>query len=166
MNKMKDFHTFRFDLDDAHTPDQVVKDCLQSLEEETHGYVTAHVQEYTKHYDEVSNTKDDQEHPNVQSYLGAVNDQKKTYEIYLSVKGIPNFKYRMMFLEFGEIAYPAGMVLSDEISTIITSVYEYRYAIESVSSLQHVMDKILNSNYFHVLIQNFINEGLRREKEH
>ena len=71
-----------------------------------------------------------------------------------------------MFLEFGEIAYPAGMVLSDEISTIITSVYEYRYAIESVSSLQHVMDKILNSNYFHVLIQNFINEGLRREKEH
>lgn len=142
----------------------MVKDCLQSLEEETHGYVTAHVQEYTKHYDDGSKKKGDQEHPNVQNFLRAVNDQKKTYEIYLSVKGIPNFKYLMMFLEFGEIAYPAGVVLSDEISTIITSVYEYRYAIESVSSLQHLMKMILNLNDFHVLIQNFINEGLRREK--
>jgi hypothetical protein len=164
MNKIKENHGFSFELIDDQIPDEVAAEALSKVEKETNGLVIAHVDVYVKHSDDVSD-QSKSERVNIQRPLGRANDEKKTYEIYLTVKGVPDFKYRIMFLEYGSIAYPAGMVLSDELSTIVTSVYEYRYSIESIKELRHVMERIMSANYFHTLLQSFINEALRREEK-
>lgn len=53
---------------------------------------------------------------NIQDSLGEQSGVDKKYEVFLSVKGLEYYKYRIMFLRYGAISYPVEVVLNEDIA--------------------------------------------------
>ncbi|BAR06159.1 Uncharacterised protein [Scardovia inopinata] len=68
-----------------------------------------------------------------------------------------------MFVEYNEIAYPTTIVLDKDSISEYHDKYSDTLKINSMQELQTLLDRILNSDTMHSLIQSLINEAIRRE---
>ncbi len=164
-----DKNNFNFELEDKEAPFDAVKKEISVVEVATNGYVTANIDTYdgkinyqTSIASIVSAFNDNLEE-NIQDKLGELENEICTYEIFLSVKGLDNYKYRILFLEYGSISYPTTVVLNNDIADYCIGKSKTKYLIYNEKDLKKMIDRIINSDYFIKIVQNLINEALRRE---
>ena len=106
-----DKKTFTFELVDKYTPEAVIQDSLKQIEEATNGYVRGNIAEYdgpigtyTKNIGMLGAlgtlaTKTETVQVDIQNDLGELDDEDNRFEVYLTVKGLEYYKYRMMFVD-------------------------------------------------------------------
>jgi len=169
-----DKNGFCFELVDNTTPEEVIKKSIEQIGEKTKQYVfgvvspySGQIYSYTKPVGltaalnsmRTSGTID----VDIQDELGEISDEFHRYEVYLSVKNMDNYKYRLMFVDYGAVAYPVTLVLNEEIMEEYSTQRRDVYIIDSMQELEDLLDKIINSQTLIKLIQSLIYESLRRE---
>ena len=166
-----DTNTFSFNLVDNLSPKEVIEKFLPQIDLATKGYVSGHIKEYNgeiKSYvrqNWMSILQNHQgEEVNIQEDLGEQNSVDNRYEIYLSVKGLDKYKYRLMLIDYGDIAYPVTVVLVNDLAQIYSDKYRDTFKLDSMKQVEDLMKKIMSSNVIINLIQSLINEARRREQ--
>lgn len=167
--------SFSFDLVDKYTPEQVIRNEIRQIEEATKHYVIGEMSEYngeiysyTKEVGlgvalraiQASNTID----VDIQDELGELTDERHRYEVYLKAKNMDNYKYRLMFVDYGAVAYPVTIILNEELAVEYSGRMKDSFLIGSMKELHNLLDKVINSKTLLNIIQNLINESLRRER--
>lgn len=166
---------FSFELVDKYTPEVVIKNFLQQIQSATQGYVIGNIQKYdgpihsyTKKTG-LAGLKAAFEVPqetvavDIQDDLGEQNSQKNRFEVFLTVKGLDHYRYRMMFVDYGSVSYPVTIVMNEMLAVAYSGRKNGVFRVHSMKSLEDMMEKILNSDEMVEFLQNLINEALRRE---
>ena len=165
---------FEFKLKDEYTPEVAIMKILSQIEEATQGYVQGKVEVYNGpiySYKQPSlatllgksSIMDDEKTIDIQDELGEIGTENHKYEVFLAVKGLPHYKYRMMFIEYGMISYPVTIVMDNELAMIYSGQDKELFKCDSMKTLQDMMEKIINSDPMIAFIQKLINEALRQE---
>ena len=163
---------FEFKLKDEYTPEVAIMKILSQIEEATQGYVQGKVEVYDGpiySYKESSlalvgsSLLNAEKTIDIQGELGEIGAENHKYEVFLAVKGLPHYKYRMMFIEYGMISYPVTIVMDNELAMIYSGQDKELFKCDSMKMLQDMMEKIINSEPVIAFIQKLINEALRQE---
>lgn len=162
--------TFSFELVDKDKPEVVIKNFLQQIDEATRGYVKGNIEKYDGQIRSYKKniglipTLQKEVTVDIQKDLGEQNNEDYKYEVFLSVRGLEHYKYRMMFAHHGTLSYPVTIVMNDRLAL------EYSggkmndiFWIESMKDLEELMSRVINSDTMESLIQKLINESLRQE---
>jgi len=166
-----DKKNFTFELLDKYTPDKVIENFLAQIKEATQGYVIGNIipydgpiQSYKKNNGlNVVTMTFKETMVDIQEKLGEQDDEKHRYEVFLTVEGLEHYKYRMMFVDYGAIAYPVTIVMNEALSEEYCGKRIDTFLIESMGELETMMETVINSKTMMVLIQNLINEFLRKK---
>lgn len=166
--------TFNFELVDKLAPVIVIQNALKQVSEATKGYVEGNVETYDGHIysytksvgfaaamESLQGSKTIE--VDIQKDLGAQDEESNRFEVYLSVKGLDLYKYRMMFVDYGTISYPVKIVMNEELAIEYCGKRKTQFDIASMKELEDMMNKIIDSETFISLVQSLINEALRKE---
>ncbi len=169
---------FVFDLVDKYTPETVIRGLLEQVESATRGYVCGEIQEYSGEITSYTYTKksglvsalntlqtSETIHVDIQDELGEQDKVDHRYEVFLRVKGLEHYKYRMMFVDYGTVSYPVTIVMNEELAIEYSGKRNCFFNVESMKSLEDMVNKILTCKTMLSLIQNLINEAIRQENK-
>lgn len=168
---------FDFDLKDTKTADEVVKEYSEKIAEWTNGMVLCEIipyegatESYTKRSGwaaaaEALTGIDKDITVDIQQYLGEQSERDNKFEVCLTVKGLEYYKYRIMFIRYGAIAYPVNIVLNEDIAKAYSGKTQYRFLVESMKVLEEMIGQIFETEYCTKLIQSLIYEAMRQEKK-
>lgn len=171
MNK----YVFTFDLMDKYTPDIVIKNYLTQIEEATRGYVVGEIKEYNGPISSYTKTvglataigalqtASESVKVDIQNDLGEQGIENYRYEVFLTVKNLEHYKYRMMFVNYGTVSYPVTIVMNETLVPEYSNKRTDTFRIGSMAELEDMLYTIINSSTMIRLIQNLINESLRQE---
>lgn len=169
-----DKNSFNFELESKEIPFDVIKEAISIIDIASRNYVSANIVEYNGNIDsyirrssaasmaEVMNSKKEID---IQTDLGEIDYQEFKYEVYLTVKGLDNYKYRMFFVRYGSISYPVTVVLNRDIAEKSLGKTQTKYFISNEDNLRDMLNEIINSSYIYSIVQSLINEALRRENK-
>ena len=107
----------------------------------------------------------EEETVDIQDSLGEQSGIENKYEVFLSVKGLEYYKYRIMFLKYGAIAYPVQVVLNEDIAEAYNGKKQYIYDVESMQDLKTMFETIINTDFCTNLIQSLIYESMRQSRK-
>ena len=167
---------FTFELIDKYTPEDVIKKSLIQIEEATQGYVIGNIEEYsgpicsyTKQTGLAATlsslqAKSETVTVNIQDDLGEQSKEDHRYEVFLTVKGLEHYRYRMMFVDYGAISYPVTIVLNEMLAIEYSGKRNDTYYIDSMKELENMLDVVINSDSMISFIQKLIDESLRQER--
>lgn len=165
---------FTFELTDIHAPETVIRNAIGQISEATKDYVIGNIEKYTGEifsyktksglnaafniFQEKEVTVD------IQKDLGEQSDEKNRYEVFLTVKGLEHYKYRIMFVDYGAIAYPVTIVMNETLAKEYNKgKSSYIYSVKTMKELEELLESVINSNCMIRLLQSLINEALRKE---
>lgn len=162
---------FSFELLDKYPPEVVVRNMLKQIEESTEGYVIGNIEpydgpifSYTKRTGLASlQTALEPTNIDIQAELGAQGAENNKFEVFLTVKRLEHYRYRMMFVEYGSVAYPATVVMNDSLAVEYSDKRDFVFRVNSMKDLEDMLNTIINSQTLVALIQNLIYESLRQE---
>jgi len=164
---------FNFELLDKDAPEIVIENSLKQIEEATRGYVIGNIGEYggpiTSHTKSTGFAaalgafEKQSETVNIQDILGEQNGKQHRYEVFLTVKALEHYKYRMMFVDYGAVSYPVTIVMNENLAIEFSGKINETFCIESMKDLEDMMNVVINSDTMVSLIQSLINESLRQE---
>ena len=162
---------FSFELIDKYPPEVVVRNMLKQIEESTEGYVIGNIEQYdgpifsyTKRIGLASlQTVLEPTNIDIQAELGAKGAENNKFEVFLTVKRLEHYRYRMMFVEYGSVAYPATVVMNDSLAVEYSDKRDFVFRVNSMKDLEDMLNTIINSQTLVALIQNLIYESLRQE---
>ncbi len=170
-----DKNKFCFELIDKYTPDTVIRNMLKQIDEATDRYVQGNIEEYdgpiASYKKEVGivaglgSLRNGTIHVDIQDELGEQNNKRNRFEVFISVKGLEYYKYRLMFVDYGTISYPVTIVMNEELAAEYSGRRNDRFLIGSMKELEEMMNAIMNSDTMIALLQNLINEALRQESK-
>lgn len=103
----------------------------------------------------------------IQNDLGEIGYQLFKFEFYLTSAKLPNYKFRIMFFEYGLRGYPVKIVLEQGIADEIFKKEnaDYLFEIQTKNELEDIVTNILASKRVIEVIQGLINVSLNnREK--
>lgn len=172
MNKAK----FNFELKDTMSPEEVIIESARDIGECTNEMVICNVGPYdgeTKSYIKknsyatIARTLQsmEEETVDIQDSLGEQSGIENKYEVFLSVKGLEYYKYRIMFLKYGAIAYPVQVVLNEDIAEAYNGKKQYIYDVEYMQDLKTMFETIMNTDFCTNLIQSLIYESMRQSRK-
>lgn len=171
MNK----ETFNFDLKDTMSPEEVIIEDAKKIAECTRDMVSCNVNSYegeTTSYIRKNNIlamaeamQQTEKTINIQDSLGEQSGVDKKYEVFLSVKGLEYYKYRIMFLRYGAISYPVEVVLNEDIAEAYNGKKQYVYNVGSMEELKIMFETIINTDFCTELIQSLIYESMRQTRK-
>lgn len=171
MNK----ETFNFDLKDTISPEEVIIEDAKKIAECTRDMVSCNVNSYegeTTSYVRKNNIlamaeamQQTEKTINIQDSLGEQSGVDKKYEVFLSVKGLEYYKYRIMFLRYGAISYPVEVVLNEDIAEAYNGKKQYVYNVGSMEELKIMFETIINTDFCTELIQSLIYESMRQTRK-
>ena len=84
--------------------------------------------------------------------------------MFLTVKGLEHYRYRLMFVDYGAISYPVTIVLNEMLAIEYSGKRNDTYYIDSMKELENMLDIVLNSDSMIGFIQKLIDESLRQER--
>lgn len=166
---------FNFELIDKYTPEVVIENSLQQIREATQGYVTGNIEKYdgpissyTKQEGiaAVAKALSEPMKVNIQDDLGEQNKEKHRYEVFLTVKGLEHYRYRMMFIDYGAISYPVTVVMSEMLAVEYSGKRNDMFSVSTMKELKNMLDIIINSDTMITFVQQLIDESLRQEYSH
>lgn len=166
---------YSFNLVDKMRPELVIKKALEQFDADTNGYVIGNIASYsgfitsyvrkTGYVLNIQNMLGGEEEIDIQQDLGAQNEDSYKFEVFLTVKGIENYKYRLMFLKYGTISYPATVVLNEDLAE---QCFDQKkptvMLVDSMAETDELIQQIMNSDYFENIVQKLIFEALRQEE--
>ena len=163
--------TFSFELVDKDKPEIVIKNSLRQIDEATRGYVKGNIEKYDgqirsykKNLGLVIPTLQKEVTIDIQKDLGEQNNEDYKFEVFLTVKGLEHYKYRMMFVNHETLSYPVMIVMNDNMAVEYSGgQIKDIFWIESMKELEELMSRVINSDTMESLIQKLINESLRQE---
>ncbi len=163
--------TFSFELLDKDKPEIVIKNSLRQIDEATRGYVKGNIEKYDgqirsykKNLGLVIPTLQKEVTIDIQKDLGEQNNEDYKFEVFLTVKGLEHYKYRMMFINHGTLSYPVTIIMNDSLAVEYSGgQMKDIFWIESMKELEELMSRVINSDTMESLIQKLINESLRQE---
>lgn len=82
---------------------------------------------------------------NIQSALGEMGERQFTYEFFLTSRVTPDYKFRVLFMQYGIMGYPVKIVLEEGIADEIDAEHGYIYSVQSQEEYEEVLGKVLNS---------------------
>ena len=100
----------------------------------------------------------------IQEDLGEQSKEDHRYEVFLTVKGLEHYRYRLMFVDYGAISYPVTIVLNEMLAIEYSGKRNDIYYIDSMKELENMLDVVINSESMIDFIQKLINESLRQER--
>lgn len=162
---------FSFELLDRYTPDVVIKNSLEQIEQATKGHVIGNIARYDGpiySYTKMAGlaaalgTASETKIVDIQQELGEQNSEQNKFEVFLTVKGLEHYKYRMMFVKYSTISYPVTIVMNEDLAIEYSGKKKDIFTIASMKKLEELMDIVLNSETMILLIQSLINESLRQ----
>lgn len=167
---------FTFELVDTLTPDTVIRNAIKQIEEVTEGYVSGVIDTYDgpiHNYTKITGwaaavsalQKSSEVSVDIQESLGEQDNEDHRFEVYLSAKALKHYKYRIMFLQFGTVSYPAQVVMNDDLATVCLGKFKNTLEVETMAELEELINAILESEIMIKLIQSLINESLRKEAQ-
>lgn len=168
---------FDFELKDTKTADEVVKDYSNKISEWTNGMVLCEIVPYegaTESYTKRSGWAvaaeafaeiDKDITIDIQQFLGEQSELDNKFEVCLTVKGLEYYKYRIMFIRYGAIAYPVNIVLNEDIAKAYSGKSQYKYLVDSMKDLEEMVEQIFETEYCTKLIQSLIYEAMRQEQK-
>ena len=170
MDNMK----FSFELVDRYKPNEVLEMALKQVEDATRGFVKGNIQDYDGPMQDYLKKNGWAETlgslvtasdvtVSIQDSLGEQGTEKHKYEVYLTVDALLHYQYRIMFLEYGTISYPAKVVMNDNLAAECFGNFKNKFEVESMAEMENMIDTILSSDVMNKLIQNLINESLRQK---
>lgn len=163
--------TFNFELIDKYPPEVVIRKILKQIKEATNGYVIGNIEQYDGPIFSYTKTTGlsslqvafEPTAVDIQADLGAQGTENCRFEVFLTVKGLEHYRYRMMFVGYGTVAYPVTIVMNEALAVEYSGKRNFIFNIESMRDLENMLDTIINSKTMVSLIQSLINESLRQE---
>ena len=104
----------------------------------------------------------------IQDDLGAVGGKNKTkLEFFLTATELKDYKCRLMFAEHGLGGYPVNVILEKGIADEIAGMdsEEYVFRCENMSEFEELLQKVINTDYVHAILQSIITESLIRKRK-
>lgn len=163
---MRDLWSKNFIAEDiTDTAQSIILEQCDTLEQRTKGKILAKVIEYygpIKTYTtqgsfsalaEASKMLGEQK-VDIQDSLGEIENSKFTYEFYLTSIATPNYKYRVLFIEYGITFYPVSMTIDESIALEISEDQYIECQTQNV--FEEKLEKILNSNKLEKVINNLL----------
>lgn len=154
----KEFHASRL----GETPDSIIQAQCDFLQKMTDGKIIAKCVSYdgyTKSYkvnssfEQVSKMLQPKLH-DIQNDLGEIEETRFAYEFYITCRTTPNYKYRIMFIEYGFMFYPVSITLDEDIASEIS--IETDIECDTQEDFNSVLEKVLNSSKLEKLINNLL----------
>ncbi len=99
----------------------------------------------------------------IQEKLGALDNEKHRYEVFLTAKGLEHYRYRMMFVDYGTVSYPVRIVLNETLAIAYSGKCIDMFYIDSMREMEELMEAVINCDAVVSLIQSLINESMRQE---
>lgn len=169
---------FSFELIDTLAPDNVIGNAMEQIKEVTDGYVSGSIEKYDGPIQDYTYTKtvgwaaalsafqkQEEVSVDIQESLGELGGENHKFEVYLSAKELKHYKYRIMFLQYGTVSYPAHIVMNDDLATACFGQFKNTFQIETMAELENLINTILESEFMIKLIQSLINESLRKRAQ-
>lgn len=165
---------FIFSEEDLTPPEEVIQEYAEQLKESTRNYVKGIIEPYTGEIesyikfgitsalDFTSDKKYD-----IQKDLGVIGDTKKKFEFYLASDKLPNYKFRIMFLEYEIGIYPVKIVLEQRIADEIKGRIDSNYIlnIRDKKDLQNTINTVFSTTRIHDVMQGIINASIVSENQ-
>ena len=75
-----------------------------------------------------------------------------------------NYKYRLMFVDYGAVSYPVTIILNEELAEEYSGTMNDSFLIDSMKELEDLLERVINSQALLRIIQSLRKESIRREK--
>lgn len=165
-----DKRKFSFELVDRYTPDIVIHNSLEQIGQATKGYVIGNIAKYDGPIYSYAKKGGlaalgaglETVSVDIQQDLGEQGAEQNKFEVFLTVKGLEHYKYRMMFVKYSTISYPVTIVMNEALAIEYSGKRNDIFTIASMKKLEELMEIVLNSDTMIMLIQSLINESLRQ----
>jgi hypothetical protein len=171
---MKNLWKNNFDTQPTDTPRDIVQFQCDSLGEITGGIIVAKVEEYSEPivshsvmsaYDNITlinKAAQTVREFNVQDTLGEVADGKFRYEFYISSAASPNYKYRVLFLQFGVSMYPVTIVMDEDIAEELK--LNYQISCTGQDEFEATLEAIINSKKVGKVVSSLLGMAKKERK--
>ena len=165
-----------YDDDQAVSPDTVVAELGNQLEKATNGFIKGVVREYNgpiESYDQMSAFASIASalgtslvHRDIQDNLGEIGYQEYKFEFFLTTSKLEDYKYRVLFFEYGIGMYPVKIVLEQGIADEIFKKENADYVVEyaTKNELENVILNILKTKKVTKVMQELIYAMKRFER--
>lgn len=165
-----------YDDEQAVSPDTVVAELGNQLEKATNGFIKGVVREYDgpiESYDQMSAFASIASalgtslvHRDIQDNLGEIGYQDYKFEFFLTTSKLEDYKYRVLFFEYGIGMYPVKIVLEQGIADEIFKKENADYVVEyaTKNELENVILNILKTKKVTKVMQELIYAMKRFER--
>lgn len=165
---------YDFKNDNEEAPEAVLEDICTQLNGITKAFVKGNVKEFEgpiESYHLLSGMASlaaamgRTEQVDIQDELGEIGEEASLkFEFFLSAPQIPNYKYRILFLEYGIRTYPVKVVLEQGIADELNGEEGsgYIYEPESRQELEELLIRVIDSKKVTDIIQDLITVSARR----
>lgn len=165
-----------YDEEQVISPDAVIAELGNQLEKATNGFIKGVVRQYNgpiESYDQLSTFASiasalgtSNVHKDIQDNLGVIGYQDYKFEFFLTAPKIENYKYRVLFFEYGIGMYPVKIVLEQGIADEIFKRENANYIIEyaTKTELENAILKILKTKKVIKVMQELIYAMKRFER--
>ncbi len=161
----------KFDVADLTSPDTTIAEIGAKLESMTNGFVKGVVNKYDgpiESYDVLSGMASlvvalgATQKYDIQKDLGEIGYTSFKFEFYLTSSKLPNYKFRVMFFEYGLGGYPVKIVLEQGLADEIfkRENADYIFETQTKNELEDTVANILASKRALKVIQGLINVSL------
>lgn len=165
-----------YDDDQTVSPDTVIAELGNQLEKATNGFIKGVVREYNgpiESYDQMSAFASIASalgtslvHRDIQDNLGEIGYQEYKFEFFLTTSKLEDYKYRVLFFEYGIGMYPVKIVLEQGIADEIFKKENADYVVEyaTKTELENVILNILKTKKVTKVMQELIYAMKRFER--
>lgn len=167
----------KFGAPDLISPDKTISEIGSQIEAATNGLVKGIVSEYTgpiESYDVLSGMASlvaalgtSSQKYDIQNDLGEIGFQSFRFEFYLASSKLLNYKFRVMFFEYGLGDYPVKIVLEQGLADEIFKEEDadYIFEIQTKNELEDTVASILASDRAIRVMQGLINVSLKAQNQ-
>lgn len=167
---MRDLWKKRFDAKEfSDTAQSIIQEQCDYLNKNTNGMIIAKIVAYdgpTQSYiakpalanmSEVLGAFQKERTVNIQEDLGEIGEGSFTFEFFITSVATPNYKYRVMFVEYGIAFFPVYLTLDESIALEL-GVEESMECVNQ-EEFEKILEKILNSEKIEKVINNLLTIG-------
>lgn len=153
---------------DLTAPDKVIESICQQLSEQTNGCVIGVVAEYDgkiESYTQKSSMAamatmlgEAEKKINIQHSLGKIGNERNRFEFYLQTPTYEDYKYRILFFEYGTGNYPVKVILEQGVADEVLGEYNgYKTFPATPGALEDLIYSVLSSDHIVNVMQELIN---------
>ncbi len=168
MSKLDYSNKISFEKKGCKTPELLFRQKVREIEAATQNYVIGNIEEYDgeiESYHQLNalatltqSLRVSTVHKDIQDELGEIGDKSYKFEFYLSSPKLEDYKFRVLFFEYGISGYPLKIVLEQGIADELFQKEDMNYTItiDTEDALNSLIMQILNTKRIIDILQKII----------